>query len=105
VWIGTQHGLNCFDPETRRFDRFFYSAINKKSINDNVVNCIFEDSNGALWIGTNAGLNKKEIAVGADGNPIVQFIAFPDQPWITNQVVMILLEDDHKTLDGIYNGL
>jgi hypothetical protein len=50
VWIGTQNGLNCFDPETRKFKKYFYSLPDTSSINDNVINAIYEDSSGGLWM-------------------------------------------------------
>jgi len=106
VWIGTQHGLNCFDPKTEKFRQYLYSAKDANSINDNVINVIFEDSQGDLWIGSNAGLNRKKIVETPDGEKKVIFESFPDQGWIDNQIVMNILEDQHQYLwIGIYNGI
>ena len=36
----------------------FYSLTTKDGLSSNEVNCVFKDSKGFLWIGTNKGLNK-----------------------------------------------
>lgn len=55
MWLGTWFGgINYWHPARNRF-----GCISMKhggnSLNDNVVNCISEDSEGSLWIGTNSG--------------------------------------------------
>ncbi|MFP4441005.1 MAG: two-component regulator propeller domain-containing protein [Chloroflexaceae bacterium] len=47
LWVGTNAGLNRFDPERARFTHFF----------DNMpIHDIVEDAAGMLWVGTVAGL-------------------------------------------------
>ncbi|HDR68525.1 MAG TPA: ATPase, partial [Bacteroidaceae bacterium] len=77
VWIGTQKGLNCFNPETGTFTKFFYSETDLNSINDNVINVIFEDASFNLWIGTNLGLNKKQVLQVPDDTGKVCFKGYP----------------------------
>lgn len=102
VWIGTQHGLNCFNPETGSFSRYLFSIADSCTLNDNVINAIFEDSEGDLWIGSNGGLNRKMIS--PEGK--VRFRSYPDREWIGNQIIMNILEDAHSGLWlGIYNGI
>jgi len=105
VWIGTQNGLNCFNPETSKFEQFFYSVADTSSINDNIINAIYEDSNGALWVGTNSGLNK----VIRDGTTTIEEISFQGYPSInnlSNEVVTHILEDDSKNLwIRLYSGI
>lgn len=91
VWIGTQNGLNCFNPETEHFDKFFYSTYDVNSINDNVVNAILEDSFGNLWVGTNSGLNKK-VSMNGDGRN-VKFKGYPEIRYLSNEFVSTLMED------------
>lgn len=56
-WIGSfEKGLQIFDKRTQIFTPF----VPKKSVNnlsDNRVNCIYEDHNRNIWIGTSYGLN------------------------------------------------
>lgn len=53
MWVGTQDGLDKFDPTTRRF-RSYYE---RDGLGGNVVSCILEDEHGKLWISTNNGLS------------------------------------------------
>jgi signal transduction histidine kinase/ligand-binding sensor domain-containing protein len=61
LWIGTNiffsaeasvGGLNRFNPETETFTRYMHEPNNPKSLIDNRVRAIFEDSKGNFWVGT-----------------------------------------------------
>ncbi len=52
IWFGTQDGLNVYDGETFKT----YRSGTVSGLSDNVVNCLYNDTNG-LWIGTENGLN------------------------------------------------
>ncbi|MDA3878759.1 MAG: response regulator [Prolixibacteraceae bacterium] len=105
LWIGTQYGLNCYNPETKEISDYYHDPNDRLSLNDNVINVLFEDSEGNLWIGTNSGLNKKiEDENGAPNN--VQFKNFNVEPWINNNIILNILEDDnHNLWVGVYNGI
>jgi len=106
VWIATQNGLNCFDPQTRTFYKHFYELGDTSSINDNVINVLYEDSQGSLWVGSNAGINKKTKVVAEDGSVEVRFKAYPDQENISDEIITNILEDGTgKLWIGIYRGL
>lgn len=105
VWIGTQNGLNCFNPETNKFERFFYSVADTTSINDNIINAIYEDSNGSLWVGTNSGLNK---VIHDESGKVkkISFKGYPSTSNLSNEVVTHILEDDSKNLwIRLYSGI
>ena len=53
-WIGTQGGLNRFDPRLGSFKAY---TVNDGLV-DNVVKGILEDNDGLLWISTQNGLSK-----------------------------------------------
>lgn len=47
-WLGTQNGLNRFDPESGTFTRYDeYSGLP-----NNVIQCIAPDRDGHLWVST-----------------------------------------------------
>jgi signal transduction histidine kinase/DNA-binding response OmpR family regulator/ligand-binding sensor domain-containing protein len=50
MWFSTKAGLNRYDGYS--FKIFAHDAYNPNSISSNVVNKLFEDSKGRLWIGT-----------------------------------------------------
>jgi ligand-binding sensor domain-containing protein/signal transduction histidine kinase len=57
IWIGTDTGLNLYDPVNNQFYRFKNNPKNEYSLSNNVIYTIFEDMNHTLWIGTDYGLN------------------------------------------------
>lgn len=52
LWLGTQLGLNRFDPDTKTFKHY----TENQGLPNNVVLGILEDDNGNLWLTTNNGL-------------------------------------------------
>ncbi|MBE0655668.1 MAG: hypothetical protein IH594_17845, partial [Bacteroidales bacterium] len=66
-WIGTVNGLNLVTMEYHnldlsgkvqteiRFKRFVSDRLEKNYLNNNEINCIFENYNGQLWIATQGG--------------------------------------------------
>lgn len=54
LWLGTQSGLNRFDPNTQIFKRY----TEKQGLPNNSVLGILKDDNGNLWLTTKNGLVK-----------------------------------------------
>ncbi len=53
LWLATQGGLARFDGS-----RFHLHRIsNAPALNNNSIQCLYEDGRGTLWIGTNRGLS------------------------------------------------
>ncbi len=106
VWIGTQNGLNSYNPENNQFEQYFYSQYDTSSLNDNVINTIYEDTRGNLWIGTNLGLNKKIKKETSDGRKQVSFKSYPNINGVGKEIILNILEDDHNKLwIGMYKGI
>ena len=55
LWIGTDGGLNKFNPRTRTFKRYFYNSNDPGSLRNNLLKVIHEDRDGDIWIATNGG--------------------------------------------------
>jgi signal transduction histidine kinase len=53
LWVGTQNGLDKFDPATRTFK----SYDQRNGMSGNVVSCILQDSHGTLWMSSNDGIS------------------------------------------------
>ena len=47
LWVGTEDGLDAFDPKTDRFEHYRVDTLGS-----NRERAIVEDSEGALWLGT-----------------------------------------------------
>jgi PAS domain S-box-containing protein len=54
IWVGTQDGLDKFDPKTGRFKTY----NEQDGLSGDVVSCILEDEHGNLWMSTNNGLSQ-----------------------------------------------
>ena len=48
IWVGTDQGLFCIKKSTGKIIRYTFS-------NQNFINCIYEDDNGLIWLGTLGG--------------------------------------------------
>ena len=58
IWIGIyRKGLLIWDTQKNRFHHYQKEENNPRSLSDNMVNSIFEDRAGNIWIGTNNGVN------------------------------------------------
>ncbi len=106
LWIGTQNGLSCFNPQNKHFTNYFHSLKDTASINSNIINCIFEDSGGNLWIGTNSGLNRKSERSTVNGEKRVFFKNYPSLDIVGNNIITNITEDETgslwiKTFNGI----
>ncbi|NND70606.1 MAG: response regulator [Rhodothermales bacterium] len=58
IWVGTERGLERFDPGSQTFSTFRHDPGRRSSIAPGTVHAIAEDEEGQLWVGTNAGLDK-----------------------------------------------
>ena len=58
IWIGaSQEGLYRYDTENQNLQLFETASGNPTSISSNLIQHLFEDSKGNLWISTLSGLN------------------------------------------------
>ncbi len=63
VWLGTSTGLHYYelgeDGKTEISNQFKYDPVDPESISKNIINVLYEDRSGIIWIGTNGGgINK-----------------------------------------------
>ncbi|WP_317852066.1 two-component regulator propeller domain-containing protein [Paraclostridium sp. AKS73] len=54
IWVGTSYGLNKFDKETERFERY----TTKDGIANNTIYGVLVDDEDDIWISTNKGISK-----------------------------------------------
>lgn len=52
---GAGDGLRVYDPKTGRTEQYKTNAKDGTSLSNNAINCILEDHNGTIWIGTQGG--------------------------------------------------
>tara|TARA_R110002096_G_scaffold159011_3_gene324580 strand:- start:202 stop:4500 length:4299 start_codon:yes stop_codon:yes gene_type:complete len=55
VWVGTEEGLNLFDPKTETFSRELKDSSGSKILPEDYIYCVLVDGKGRIWLGTRGG--------------------------------------------------
>ena len=81
LWLGTNNGLNRFDPETETFTPYKHDPNNPRSLSSDWLRAVLGDRDGVLWIGSTIG----PLGVGSRGltrfDPMTNtFTRFPYDP-------------------------
>lgn len=106
IWISTSGGLIKFWNDCESYS-FFQSDINdERSLSSNYINCLYEDNNGIIWVGTEKGVNilniknkfvstnKMESQYGSSyGDNIVSIIQNNKYLWIATKFSGIYIFD------------
>ncbi len=91
LWITHGAGqIDKYDPHTQNFK--LYNQHN--GLSNNVVESIYEDSDGNIWLGTQVGLNKLD----SQTKQVTQYLHDPDDPATLDSDYIIALYEDS---DGI----
>jgi len=111
LWVGTWSGglnkmIKSSDkyPEHAIFKHFTHNDSNPHSLSNNIIQSIYEDSYGRLWIGTGLGLD----ILYRKTNKFYNFINNPDDSTSIsgNQIQSCIIEDKNGNLwVGTWNGL
>ncbi len=52
IWIATLEGLYTYTPDLKQLQTYRHDPENRKSLSQNSVYSLFEDTNGSIWVGT-----------------------------------------------------
>lgn len=93
-------GVFAFADETTPYGWRVHHYDNSNGLSHNTVRCIFEDSQGFMWFGTNNGLNR------FDGIEFKQYVYDKKPGSLLSSVINDVVEDDESrlwlaTTDGI----
>lgn len=96
LWVGSEGGLNLFDPVTNEFTSFKSDADQPGSLSANAVLAIEEDQQGRYWFGTwSGGLNLYQ----PDTGTFRHFLPDPDdKDSISSAYIWSLLSDSNGFL-------
>jgi signal transduction histidine kinase/ligand-binding sensor domain-containing protein len=99
IWFGTyDKGVDRYDKKTKSFTRFIHDS-SRNSLSNNVVNALYEDKKGNIWIGTKLGLNRFDPA--AD-----RFTVYSARDGLPDDHILGILEDEKGNLwISTYQGL
>jgi signal transduction histidine kinase/ligand-binding sensor domain-containing protein len=110
MWGAASHsGLVIIDlKQKKKLQQFFNEPLNNKSISDNNINCLYKDTNGTMWVGTEFGLNKIENAQSAyaayepekfkSSLKDLEFQRFKIEDGLSGNSIKSILEDNRKRL-------
>jgi signal transduction histidine kinase/ligand-binding sensor domain-containing protein/CheY-like chemotaxis protein len=101
IWVGTNEGVNVFHPDRLISDKndyinFHFDVNDDRSINNNEVKAVFEDSKGRIWLGTTGGgLN---LLVREDPLEYSWFKHYTAKNGLSNEVIQAITEDNQGYL-------
>jgi ligand-binding sensor domain-containing protein len=111
IWLGTWGGgLNKSTLPVKKhitdlkFINYKNNSIDPKSIRSNIIQAVYEDSYGRIWIGTGTGLS----LYNKENNEFINFFNDPanSNSLSSNQVQSCIIEDRKGNLwVGTWNGL
>ncbi len=95
LWIGTELGVNIYNPGTGEIAVYKQDFTDPESINDNAVYSFFNDEQGNMWVGTyfggtNVWLNK--------GNHFKYYQAGEEPYFMSGKAVSQIIEDKNGNL-------
>jgi signal transduction histidine kinase/ligand-binding sensor domain-containing protein len=92
LWVGTEDGLNAYDPETGRWQWFRHDPTDLRSLSHNWTTSLYQDRAGTLWVGTQGGgLNRLD--PGTDG-----FRHYQEADGLANDTVLDIVADESGSL-------
>ena len=95
LWLGTDFGLNIFNPKKLTVDHSFHNPKEPYTIPNNVIWQIFKDRSGVIWLATSNGLSR----INSGGN----FYAYHDiSHSIENQLIGNQVKSVLVSSSGIY---
>lgn len=90
VWIGTDEGVTKYNRTENLFTSYQSNYYDSRTLGDNTVYCIFQDSRDIIWLGTwTGGLNKYNPA----DESFTRYIPSPEKNSISSDIVNCILED------------
>ena len=110
VWLGSNHGLCMFNPETNTFTTFRHNPTNPNSLLSNNIFDLFISSDNKLWIGSENGgisvLDLKKIMFITPENAVFTTIGYKDnEEGLSNSTVRYIYEDSFNNMwIGTYGG-
>ena len=101
IWAGGENGVTVFHPDTllmddSRYDWLHFDKNNSKSLNNNIVKTMLEDSHHRIWIGTSGGglnLVTKDPKTGS-----YELKHYTSEEGLINNMIQAMLEDNNQNI-------
>jgi ligand-binding sensor domain-containing protein/signal transduction histidine kinase len=104
LWVGTQAGLNRYDPSSGLFTYYNLDSQNPSSRPDATISAILQDREGHIWIGTSKGLylyeQKKDhfFPFVTDPNPFIRNVGELPSIDLSEVPVNIITQDSQGVI-------
>jgi signal transduction histidine kinase/ligand-binding sensor domain-containing protein/AraC-like DNA-binding protein len=101
IWIGTNEGVNVFDPDelirdNNKYVNFHFNANDNRSVSGNEIKYIYEDSQGRIWLGVSGGglnLLMRETPIEHSW-----FKHYTEKNGLSNEVIQTITEDSEGNI-------
>jgi len=87
LWMSTHDGLVRYDVRARASTVFSHDPKNSKSVASNTVYCLYQETGGTLWIGTDRGLNRMDRSTHT-------FELWSEKDGLASNRILGILQDD-----------
>jgi signal transduction histidine kinase/streptogramin lyase len=78
IWIGTDNGLDRWDPKTGEWFNYKNDPDDTNSLSANMVRSVFVDNANTLWVGTEGGLDRYD----REGDRFIHYADSPVVMWM-----------------------
>jgi signal transduction histidine kinase/ligand-binding sensor domain-containing protein/DNA-binding response OmpR family regulator len=102
LYMGTAVGMVVFNPRDKSFNRLTGNRRGTSKLSHLIVNQVYEDSRGLLWLATNLGVNIYDRQNDS--------LFMPEGNLLAHEIIHAIVEDNRNniwltTATGIYNFL
>ena len=95
LWVGTQYGIYIIDEEKGEVFRIYNDPMCSYSLSDNQVGEIYQDREGGIWVGTNAGgINYLSSSV----LKFTRYIPLSREETISSKRIREIIEDNNQNI-------
>lgn len=95
LWVGTQSGIYILNEEEGEVFRVYNDPMSNYSLSDNQVGRIYQDKEGGIWIGTNAGgINYLSSSV----LKFTRYIPLNRKETISSKRIREIIEDNNQNI-------
>jgi signal transduction histidine kinase/ligand-binding sensor domain-containing protein/CheY-like chemotaxis protein/AraC-like DNA-binding protein len=92
IWLGTNHGLNRFNPETEDFLVYTHSNSDSTTLANNRILSILQANDGRIWVGTEGG----GVSILNPGTG--KFYSITSREGLPDNVVNAIVQDNNENL-------
>jgi signal transduction histidine kinase/ligand-binding sensor domain-containing protein/DNA-binding response OmpR family regulator len=91
IWVGSVSGASFISNDFKTIKHFINNVKDNHSLSNDIVNVIYDDSKGNIWLGTDDGLDRYNKQTN-------NFKVFSTNDGLPDNLILGILEDNHCNL-------